>query len=201
MEVTYMKRKSKSTSSSKSTIFSPGILWPLVVVLVLTSLLLVFVNKDQTATTPESNVQGANTGGFDQYGYNNTARVFVGSADGVDRILDGKVWGDPTYANDHLVMKWNAQWDACNAAGNNSVAACLGAWTDNEWNGNVTGGSRTTEHYKIIWVGSEGTSSKYWLAGGYLVWGSYEVIMDQGTFNGSHSWFAHATPNGYGAVK
>jgi hypothetical protein len=41
-------------------------------------------------------------GGFDEYGYNPTARNFVGAADGVDRNLDGTVWGDPTYANDHL---------------------------------------------------------------------------------------------------
>ena len=56
-------------------------------------------------------------GGFDQFGYNHTARVFSGPADGVDRVLDGKVWGDTTYANDHLVMKWNAAWDACNDNG------------------------------------------------------------------------------------
>lgn len=43
--------------------------------------------------------------GFDEFGYNYQARVFVGKADGVDRILDGKVWGDSTYANDWLVMK------------------------------------------------------------------------------------------------
>jgi preprotein translocase subunit SecG len=30
-----------------------------------------------------------NGGGFDEYGYNYQARVFVGKADGVDRVLDG----------------------------------------------------------------------------------------------------------------
>lgn len=138
-------------------------------------------------------------GGFDQFGYNNTARVFVGAADGVDKNLDGTVWGDPTYANDHLVMKWNAQWDNCNTAGNNDVSSCLGAWLDNEWNGNVPNGSGTSEHYKIIWVGSQAESSPYWVSGGYSVWGNYEVIMDQGVFDGAHAWFAHATPNGYGS--
>ncbi len=34
-------------------------------------------------------------GGFDEYGYNYTARVFSGPADGVDRTLDGTVWGTP----------------------------------------------------------------------------------------------------------
>lgn len=139
--------------------------------------------------------------GFNQFGYNYQARVFIGAADGVDKVLDGMVWGDPTYANDHLVMKWNAAWDACKAAGNNSVDACLGAWTDNEWNGNVSGGSGTTDHYKIIWIGSAGESSPYWVAGGYLVWGSYEVIMDQGTDTTGHFWAAHGIPTGYGAVK
>ena len=46
----------------------------------------------------------ATTKGFDQFGYNYKARIFVGAADGVDRSLDGRVWGDTTYANDHLVV-------------------------------------------------------------------------------------------------
>ena len=46
-------------------------------------------------------------GGFDQFGYNYQAMVFVGPADGIDKVLDGKVWGDSTYANDRLVMKWS----------------------------------------------------------------------------------------------
>jgi hypothetical protein len=138
-------------------------------------------------------------GGFNEFGYNYQARIFVGLADGVDKVLDGMVWGDPNYANDHLVMKWNAAWDACNAAGNDTEAACAGAWTDNEWNGAVPSGSGEVWHYKIIWVGSAGVSSSYWAPGGYLVWGNYEVIMDQGTTDlTGHSWFAHATPNGYG---
>lgn len=140
-------------------------------------------------------------GGFNQFGYNYGARIFVGSADGVDKVLDGKVWGDSTYANDHLVMKWNKAWDDCNAAGGYNVNACLGAWTDNEWNGNVPGGTGTSDHYKIVWVGPGGESSPYWVTGGYSVWGNYEVIMDQGMVDGTHMVWAHATPNGYGSVK
>lgn len=138
-------------------------------------------------------------GGFDQNGYNYGARIFNGPADGVDKVLDGTVWGDPTYANDRVVMKWNAAWDACNDAGNNDAAICAGAWTYNEWNGNVAGGSGEVWHYKIIWVGSAGASSPYWRDGGYSVWGNYEVLMDQGTANGVHTVYAHAVPNGYGA--
>lgn len=136
-------------------------------------------------------------GGFNQYGYNYQARIFNGAADGVDKNLDGTVWGDPTYANDHLVMKWNAAWDACNANGWDNPQYCAGAWTNNEWNGNVPGGSGVTEHYKIIWVGSAGEQSSYWVPGGYSVWGNYEVIMDQGTDTSGHFWYAHGIPNGY----
>ncbi|MBI2232796.1 MAG: hypothetical protein HYU56_02665 [Candidatus Aenigmarchaeota archaeon] len=144
--------------------------------------------------------------GFDQFGYNYQARVFVGAADGVDRTLDGTVWGDPTYANDHLVMKWSKAW---NDARFNGAPWTPEAWEDNEWNGNVPGGSGETWHYKIIWVGSELENSPYWRDGGYAIWGQFEVIMDQGVSdtnyncdssnNGGHQFCALATPNGYGA--
>ena len=135
-------------------------------------------------------------GGFDQYGYNYKANVFSGPADGVDRNLDGKVWGDPTYASDHLVMKWNEQWDDCNDAGNNDEEACAGAWTTNEWNGMSPDGSQSNWHYKIIWVGVDQENSELWREGGYPIWGSYEVIQDQGVDGGEHIVFAQGVPNG-----
>jgi len=141
-------------------------------------------------------------GGFDEFGYNYQARIFVGKADGVDRVLDGEVWGDPTYANDHLTMKWNAQWDNCNEHGNNEATYCLGAWTDNEWNGMNPDGSQSVWHYKIIWVGPDGENSLYWKPDGELVWGNYEIIMDQGidpSYGPGHMWYAHAIPTGYGS--
>jgi hypothetical protein len=134
--------------------------------------------------------------GFDEFGYNYKARVFVGKADGVDRVLDGKVWGDPTYANDWLVMKWSKAWDDARF---NGAPWTPDAWCDNEWNGMVPGGSREITHYKIIWVGPELESSPYWRAGGYTVWSEFEVIMDQGVIGGAHYWGAHAIPTGYGA--
>ena len=73
-------------------------------------------------------------GAFDEFGYNYAARIFVGRADGVDRVLDGAVWGDPTYANDHLVMKWSKGWDDARFHG---VPWGPDAWEDNEWNGMV----------------------------------------------------------------
>jgi len=146
-------------------------------------------------------VTPAAAGGFDQYGYNNGARIFNGPADGSDHNLDGTVWGDPTYANDKLVMKCNAAWDACNAAGNLDPAACSGAWIDNEWNGRVKGGSDTNWHYKIVWVGPC-VSGTYFPDGGYCVWGAYETLMDKGTDPSQGPgtiWYAHAQPSGYGA--
>ena len=137
-------------------------------------------------------------GGFDQFGYNDTARVFSGPADGVDRVLDGKVWGDTTYANDHLVMKWNAAWDACNDNGYNNAVYCAGAWLTNQWNGMNPDGTQSVWHYKIIWVGSSGTGSTYWVPGGYSVWGNYEVISDQGVDSNGHQVYAQGIPNGLG---
>ncbi len=150
----------------------------------------------------------AGGGGFNSYGYNYGARVFNGSynqwcqevytttASACDSMLG-------VYSNDKLVMKWNAQWDACNANGYDDPAYCLGAWVDNEFNGKFPGGSGEIWHYKIIWVGSQAEESPYWLPGGYSVWGNYEVVMDQGSdpnIGPGHMFNALATPNGYGAV-
>ena len=137
-------------------------------------------------------------------GYNYTARVFVGSlsqwcaAEGITNATTCGSYGFGS-ANDQLVMKWNAQWDACNANGYDNPQYCAGAWVDNEYNGNVPGGDGYVWHYKIIWVGSQASASPYWQPGGYSVWGNYEVVMDQGITPGSrHASYALATPNGYG---
>lgn len=138
--------------------------------------------------------------GFDEFGYNYKARVFVGAADGVDRMIDGAVWGDPTYANDHLVMKWSKAWDDARFGGG---AWTAGAWVDNEWNGMLPDGSKTSEHVKIIWVGTDLQKSAYWRDGGYPIWGEFEVIFDHytGADPTDHFWMAHATPAGYGTSK
>lgn len=139
------------------------------------------------------------SGGFDEFGYNYNARIFVGKADGVDRVFDGKVWGDPTYANDRLVMKWSKAWDNARFHGEPWTAD---AWVNNEWNGKVPNGSGEVWHYKTIWVGPELEKSPYWREGGYAIWGQFEVIMDHGTLPESgHEWFAKALPCGYGAKQ
>lgn len=150
-------------------------------------------------TTPMVRTMVRTAGGFDEYGYNYQAMIFVGPADGVDRVLDEKVWGDPTYANDHLVMKWSKGWDDARFHG---APWTREAWLTNEWNGRVPGGSGEVWHYKIIWVGPELEDSPYWREGGYPIWGQFEVIMDQGSWSDRfHEWFTRAIPNGFGPVK
>ena len=134
-------------------------------------------------------------GGFDEFGYNYGARLFNGLADGVDRVLDGAYWGYTAYANDRLLMKWSKAWDAARF---NGAPWTPEAWTTNEWNGQVPGGSGEVWHYKIIWVGPELEASPYWREGGYPIWGQFEVIMDHGTYANEHFWFTHATPTGLG---
>jgi len=144
--------------------------------------------------TLKGSVLGAKTTGFDEYGYNYNAMIFTGKADGIDRISDGKVWGDPTYANDRLVMKWSKGWNEARFHGG---AWGPEAWEDNEWNGKA-GGSGEIWHYKIIWVGPELEASQYWREGGYPIWGQFEVIFSQGTVANEHFWETHANPSGYG---
>ena len=136
-------------------------------------------------------------GGSDQYGYNYSARLFVGPADGVDRILDNAVWGDPTYANDLLVMKWSKAWDDARF---NGADWTTDAWLDNEWNGNVPGGSGTTEHFKAVWSGPCVDGSTF-ADGGYCIWGQFEVIFDKGVDLAGLRFATRATPAGYGAGR
>jgi hypothetical protein len=135
--------------------------------------------------------------GFDEYGYNYKARLFSGPADGVDRMLDGLVWGDPTYANDHLVMKWSKAWDDARF---NGASWTPDAWCTNHWNGNVPGGSGEVEQFKCIWVGFELEDSAYWRPGGYEIWGQFEAVFDHYVYGGGeHEWLARALPAGFGS--
>jgi hypothetical protein len=134
-------------------------------------------------------------GGFDVFGYNYDAGLFVGTADGVDRNLDGMLYGDTAYANDRLVMKWSKAWDEARFHG---APWTPDAWVDNEWNGNVPGGSGYTEHVKIVWVGPALQNSPFWRPGGDPIWGEFEILMDQGNGPEGHSWYTHAVPTGYG---
>ncbi len=139
--------------------------------------------------------QNTAKGGFDQFGYNYQAMLFNGELDGADRNLDGKYWGDPTYANDRLVMKWSKAWDDARFRGQPWTCD---AWVDNEFNGKVTNGSGEIWHYKIVWVGPELKNSSCWREGGDPIWGEFEVLFSQGTVANKHFWELNAHPNGYG---
>lgn len=140
----------------------------------------------------------AAAGGFDEFGYNRQARVFVGPASGwcLEKNLPANCLG--IYSNDHLVMKWNAEWDRGNAEGWTDPKG-YGAWLDNQWNGRVPGGSGWTEHFKARWYGSCGADYAPIAGGGYCIWGIFQVLMDHGQDpDRAHWWLAHAIPNGYG---
>lgn len=138
--------------------------------------------------------------GFDEFGYNRTARIFNGTGSSwcVEQGAAADCLG--IYSPDKLVMKWNAEWDRGNAE--NWTNGPYDAWENNEWNGKVEGGSGAVWHYKIVWVGDYETNPDLITEGGYGIWGQFEVIMDQGkdpSFGPGHFWFAHANPTGYGA--
>lgn len=140
--------------------------------------------------------------GFDEFGYNRTARNFVGTGSQwcLAKILPENCLG--IYSPDKLVMKWNAEWDRGNAEG--WLNPPYGAWESNEWNGMVKGGSGAVWHYKIVWIGDYSAEPELVPEGGYGIWGQFAVIMDQGkdpSFGPGHMWFTHANPTGYGAFK
>lgn len=142
--------------------------------------------------------------GFDQYGYNDAGRIFNGTCTswGMGKYGWSEAYAQTycgIYANDNLVMKWNAEWDRGNAEG--WTNGPYEAWTSNQWNGK-NGGSGSVWQYKIIWVGVELESSQYWRPGGYAIWGQFEVVMDQGidpSLGEGHFFYALARPNGYGS--
>jgi hypothetical protein len=102
------------------------------------------------------------------------------------------------YANDKLVMKWNAEWDRGNDESWSNPP--YDAWENNEWNGAIPGGSGEVWHYKIKWVEPCGAYGEPTPDGGYCIWGQFEVLMDQGTADGEHIWYTKAIPNGYGVT-
>lgn len=142
----------------------------------------------------------AGGGGFDEYGYNRTARVFVGTGQswcegkGLDLAWCASYLGP--YINDRIVMKWNAEWDRGNAEG--WTDSHYDAWENNEWNGMFPGGSGETWHYNIVWVGPCGADYTP-PEGGYCLWGQFQVISSHGTVDGEHIWEVLAQPAGYGA--
>lgn len=138
--------------------------------------------------------------GFDENGYNYTARIFNGTGESwsIAKGLPADYLG--IYAKDRLVMKWNAEWDRGNAE--NWADPPYAAWENNEWNGMVLGGSDAVWKYKVVWVGNYVADPTLIPEDGYGIWGQFAIIMDQGKdpfFGAGHLWFTHANPTGYGA--
>ncbi|MCL5735708.1 MAG: hypothetical protein M1274_09020 [Actinobacteria bacterium] len=165
----------------------------LVVVLVLALVLALAITVPALAKQPPDK-------GFDEFGYNQTASVFVGTGQswglgkGLTQAYIDSYLGD--YQFDKLVMNWNAEWNRGNEEG--WANPPYDAWCTNQWIGTYTG---ENEHYKIIWVGTDLEDSPYWVEGGYAVWGQFEVIFDRYQYaDGSSEWFAHAAPAGLGGI-
>ena len=134
--------------------------------------------------------------GFDQYGYNRDARIFNGLASGWCLARGAAADCLGSYSNDRLIMKWNAEWDRGNAT--LWTQGPYRAYLDNEWNGNVPGGSGWTEHFKTVWVGPCDDGSNL-PAGAYCIWGIFAAIFDRGMDPNHLQWItAHAKPSGYG---
>ena len=157
-------------------------------VVLLVGTTIVVMAKGNRSNNPSGN-------GFDELGYNRSVRIFEGAADGVDGALDNKVYSLALYANDHLKMKWNSEWDRGNQEGWNNGP--YSAWIDNNWNGQVPNGSGEVWQYRIKWIGSCGPDGTPQADGGYCIWGQFEVILSHGTFDNGHFWDAHAIPAGF----
>jgi hypothetical protein len=148
-----------------------------------------------------NNTNNNNNHGFNDVGYNFTARIFNGIAwDWCMDKVGNEDWCNAylgEYKYDRIIMKWNAEWDRGNDE--NWLYPPYEAWENNQWNGKVPNGSGDVWHYKIVWVGPCGADGTPLENGGYCLWGQFEVISDHGTLDGVHEWLAHATPNGYGS--
>ena len=118
--------------------------------------------------------------GFDQFGYNYQAHLFVGTYDSSDRNIDGTYWGDTgDFVDDQLIMKWSNDWlsnQDCDANGKldrGSAAPYVVSqgWLTNQVSGDYYDADGVLRHYawftKIVWVGTGGS-----------LWGQYEIILD-----------------------
>lgn len=135
--------------------------------------------------------------GFDQFGYNYQAHLFVGTYDSVDRNLDGTYWGSTgDYIDDKLSMKWSDDWLAnrdCDGNGklDRGSAAPYGVsqgWLTNHVVGDYVDGNgavqRYTDFVKIGWVGPGGS-----------LWGQYEILQEVYNDSGGGSFrFKLASP-------
>ena len=136
---------------------------------------------DGTITDSAGNVI---TSGFDQYGYNYQAHLFVGTYDSSDRNLDKTYWGSTgDFVDDQLIMKWSDAWLAnvdCNNDGkldrglvDGAVGGTSRGWLINQVNGdydsdnNGSQDAHFTSFDKIVWTGP-----------GSPLWGEYTIVLE-----------------------
>jgi len=117
--------------------------------------------------------------GFDEFGYNYQAHLFVGTYDSVDRNLDGTFHGATgDYVDDRLIMKWSDDWLAnkdCDGDGklDRGPDGTSRGWLTNlvvgdyDSTGDGIQDARYTYFAKIVWVGPGGP-----------LWGGYEIIQE-----------------------
>lgn len=136
--------------------------------------------------------------GFDEFGYNRCARNFNGTFGGWCAKMGQAPDCAGVLGSTKLIMKWNAGWDLGNFEG--WTSASYDAWLDNEIRGNYLDGTPFSEHFKTHWdagcTASGGVTSSN---GGTCIWGLFEVLMDQGTEGGVHTWWAKLSPAGFGS--
>ena len=134
--------------------------------------------------------------GFDQFGYNYKANIFIGILDGADRNLDGAYWGDTTQADWFLEMKWSRGWDDARFHG--------GEWTKDAWLNNhlKSPDGQYFEEYIVVWTGESHPDGWVYPDGGVAIWGTFKVTLALG--NSPYLWppgGAKAIPVGPGANK
>lgn len=138
--------------------------------------------------------------GFDQFGYNYQAHLFVGTYDSSDRTLDGTYWGSTgDYVDDALIMKWSDDWlanrdcdnDGKLDRGSTAPYGTSQGWLTNQVVGDYVDGTGAVQHYtdfvKIGWVGPGGS-----------LWGEYEVLQEVYNDSGGGSFRFKAASPGFG---
>lgn len=123
--------------------------------------------------------------GFDEYGYNYGANLFVGPYDWYDRDKEGG-WAGPEYHYITLVMKWSDNWWSENKEG---------SWCTNHQYGTEEDGTHWTYFCKIVYTGEYHDYGWVYPDGGWAIWGYYEVIQE--VYSG-YGCYTHAKPTGLG---
>lgn len=142
--------------------------------------------------------------GFDSFGYNLTARKFVGTCGSwrMGKFLDSEAEAEAycgDWMNDRLVMKWNAKWDMGVAEEWENSDGHEGARFSITWNGNDHG-TKEGWHYRLRWVGSCNEEPNLLTNGGYCFGGRFEMLMDhKSDADHLHQFFSHSKPAGYGS--